>query len=165
MVRLKRILQAISPQRVGPLFAHCSFCHVTTNPEPKRLNLAFREWSVSGNCSHPVYVGDFLTSNRIWLVSPLVKPAFSVSADHTFIVCGKKVKTLRVGHSLGCVMNKYKCTVLIKFCYLIFQVRTGTAICKFNVPDFRCHLLPVIFSCTKQQVMLLDIANWCFLMF
>lgn len=95
MLRLKRILQAISPQRVGPLFAHCSLCHVTTNPEPKRLNLAFREWPVSGNCSHPVYVGDFLTSNRIWLVSPLVKPAFSMSADHTFIVWREKSKNLQ----------------------------------------------------------------------
>jgi len=81
MVHLKRILQAISPPRDGLLFTHCSFCHVTTNPEPKRLNLAFREWSVSGNCSHPVYVGDFLTSNRIWLVSPLVKSAFSASEE------------------------------------------------------------------------------------
>ncbi len=35
MVRLKRFLQAISTQWVSPLFAHCSFCHVTTNPEPQ----------------------------------------------------------------------------------------------------------------------------------
>lgn len=92
-----------------PAFPHCSFCHVTTNPEPKRLNLAFREWSVSGNCSHPVYVVDFLTSNRIWLVSPLVKSAFSASEEK------EKGKTLRVGHSLGRVINKYKCTALRKF--------------------------------------------------
>lgn len=83
------VLSAMSPQTLNP----------------KRLNLAFREWSVSGNCSHPVYVGDFQTSNRNLLLSPLVESAFSGSADHTVIVWRKK-ETLRVGHSLGRILNK-----------------------------------------------------------
>jgi len=37
------------------------------------------------------------------------------------------------------------------------------SICKFNVSGFRCHPLPVIFSCTKKLIMLLDIANRYFL--
>lgn len=79
MVRLKRFLQAIST-----LSVLSAMSPQTLNP--KRLNLAFREWSVSGNCSHPVYVGDFQTSNRNLLLSPLVESAFSGSADHTVIV-------------------------------------------------------------------------------
>ncbi len=39
----------------------------------------------------------------------------------------------------------------------------GVAICKFKVSGFRSHLLPAIFSFTKQLVLLLDIAVQCVL--
>ncbi len=32
-------------------------------------------------------------------------------------------------------------------------------VCKLNVSGFCCHTLPVIFSCTKQLIMLLDAAK------
>ncbi len=44
-----------------------------------------------------------------------------------------------------------------------FPVRAGAAISKCYGSGFRCHLRPAIFSCTKQLVLLLDIANWCVL--
>ncbi len=42
------------------------------------------------------------------------------------------------------------------FIHLIFPVRAGAAICQFYVRGFQSHLLPAIFSCTKQHFFLYD---------
>ncbi len=45
----------------------------------------------------------------------------------------------------------------------VSTLRVNVAICKFYVRAFQSHPLPAIFSCTKQLILLLDIANWCVL--
>ncbi len=35
----------------------------------------------------------------------------------------------------------------VVYTHLVFHIRTASAICKLNVSGFRCHALPVIFSC------------------
>jgi len=52
---------------------------------------------------------------------------------------------------------------LQRFIHLIFNLSASVTICNLNVRGGRCHLLHVIFSCTKQLIMQLDIANWDFL--
>ncbi len=41
----------------------------------------------------------------------------------------------------------------------------SSAIRKFYGSSFRSHPRPAIFSCKKQLVLLLDIENWCLVLF
>ncbi len=49
--------------------------------------------------------------------------------------------------------------------HLFLGAKMGAAICKCYGSGFRCHPRPAIFSCTKQFVLLLDIQNWCVLLY
>ncbi len=59
----------------------------------------------------------------------------------------------------------YAWNTAICFCgiHIIFPVRAGAAICKFNVSGFQSHPLQAIFICTTQLVLQIDISNWCVL--
>ncbi len=45
------------------------------------------------------------------------------------------------------------------------NLQAVVAIFLFKVSGFWSHLRPAIFSCAKQRILLLDIANWCVLLF
>ncbi len=67
-------------------------------------------------------------------------------------------------------VNFWKSSSFICFLFLagkecFFTVKADAAICKFYGSGFRSHLCQATFSCTKQLVLLHDIANLCVLLY